>query len=161
MRAIQGILLVTFLAVGYAAERSHYTRDFALRLEPVASQIRTGTAPLFRLTLTNISDHTRRILNVDGRRADLQHSYYDLVIWKAGKEMWVPRAISDPGPISDADWLEIAPSATKSFLLTNFPQDLKTLRPGDYEASIRFWRDPYTSHSNAYDSPKAKFTIIE
>jgi len=153
-----------FLAVtlpASAAERPHYTRDFALVLEPVASRIRTGAVPSFRLTLTNISDHTCRILNIDGRRADLQHSYYDLVIWQDGKEIFVPRAISDPGPVSDADWASVAPGATKTFLLTSFPQNLKSLRPGVYEATIRFWRDPYTSRSNAYASPKAKFTVTE
>ncbi len=161
MRTIVCILLVTAGTIANAAERSHYTRDFALKLEPIVSQIRTGAVPSFRLTLTNISDHTCRILNVDSRRVELQHTYYDLVIWKDGKKLWVPRAISDPGPISDRDWLEVARGATKSFLLTNFPQNLESLRAGNYEGSIRFWRDPHTSHSNAYDSPKAKFTVTE
>lgn len=122
---------------------------------------RTGAVPSFRLTLTNISDHACRILNVDRRRADLQHSYYDLVIWQDGKEIFVPRAISDPGAVSDTDWVSIAPGATKTFLLTSFPQQLRSLRPGVYVATIRFWREPGTSHFNAYDSPKAKFTITE
>ena len=161
MRTSLWILLVAAETMVCAADRPHNTRDFALSLEPLVSQIHTGTVPCFRLTLTNISDHTCRILNLDRRRMDLQDTYYDLVIWQDGKELWVPRAISDPGPISDRDWLKVAPGATRSFLLTNFPQNLQSLRAGNYEASIRFWRDPYTSHSNAYDSPKAKFTITE
>lgn len=160
MRILSSFLVLAALAA-IAAERSHYTRDFALTLEPVVSQIRTGAVPSFRLTLTNISDHTCRVLNVDRRRDDLQHSYYDLVIWQDGKEIFVPRAISDPGPVSDADWVSIAPGATKTFLLKSFPQDLRSLRAGGYEATIRFWRDPHTSHSNAYDSPKTKFTVTQ
>ena len=142
-----------------ATEPSHYTRDFALTLEPLAPQIRKGTVPAFRLTLTNISDHTCRILNASRRRWDLQHTYYGLVIWKDGQEM--PRPISDPLPVTPADWLVVAPEATRTFLFNSFPQDLKALRPGSYEACLRFWRDPYTSSTNAYDSPKVTFTITE
>jgi hypothetical protein len=161
MRTLSFILFLTATLDISAAEQSHYTRDFTLTLEPVVSQIRTGTVPSFRLTLTNISDHACRILNIDGRRRDLQDTYYDLVIWQDGKEIFVPRAISDPGPVSDSDGVSIVSGATKTFLLTTFPQNLKSLRPGLYEATIRFWRDPYSSSSNAYDSPKAKFTVIE
>ena len=142
-----------------ATEPSHTTRDFALTLEPVSPQIRAGTVPAFRLTLTNISDHTCRILNPSRRRWDLQYSYYALVLWKDGQEL--PRAISDPLPVTPADWLEVAPEETRTFLFNRFPQDLKSLRPGSYEASIRFWRDPYTSSTNAYDSPRVVFKVIE
>jgi hypothetical protein len=79
--------------------------------------------------------------------------------WKEGKEM--PRAISDPLPVTVADWLEVAPEEARTFLLNRFPQDLKSLRSGSYEACIRFWRDSYTSSTNAYDSAKATFTVIE
>ncbi len=161
MRILSFFLFLAGTLAVRAAEQSHHTRDFALTLEPVVSQIRTGAVPSFRITLTNISDHACRILNIDGRRHDLQPTYYDLVIWQGGKEIPLDRAISDPGPVSDADWVSIASGATKTFLLTTFPQALQSLRPGVYEASIRFWRDPYTSFSNAYDSPKAKFTVTE
>jgi len=111
-----------------AMEPPHTTRDFALALEPVSPQIRAGTVPVFRLTLTNISDHTCRILNASRRRWDLQSSYYALVLWKDGQEL--PRAISDPLPVTPADWLEVAPGETRTFLFNRFPQDLKSLRPG-------------------------------
>jgi hypothetical protein len=161
MRILASFIFLAATLATSAAERSHHTRDFALTLEPVASQICTGAIPSFHLTLTNISDHTCRVLNIDRRRVDLQHTYYALVIWQDAKEIFVPRGISDPGAVSDDDWLSLAPGAKKSFLLTSFPQNLKLLRPGVYEATIRFWRDPFTSGSSAYDSPKAKFTVNE
>jgi hypothetical protein len=161
MRSLSFFLVLAATLDINAAEQSDHTRDFALMLEPVVSNIRTGVVPSFRLTLTNISDHACRILNIDGRRHDLQPTYYDLVIWQGGKEISLPRAISDPGPVSDTDWVSVASGATKTFLLTTFPQALQSLRPGVYEATIRFWRDPYSSPSNAYDSSKAKFIVTE
>ena len=120
-------------------------------------------ADLSEETLDKMAPGSRGTPTIDGDRIYIMsgigvvscHSIKD------GKEIWVPRAISDPGPISDGDWIQVAPRTTKSFVLTSFPQNLKLLRPGTYEAHIRFWRDPFTDYSNAYDSQRAKFTVTE
>jgi hypothetical protein len=89
----------------------------------------------------------------------LQHTYYELVITKDGKPVGVPRVISDPGPVSDADWLEIPPGGSKTFVLTNFPDQYEKLPPGVYEAHVDLWRDPYQSHGTAQKSPRVRFTV--
>jgi hypothetical protein len=142
------------------SQRQHTTGEFALSLQAIKLQIPAGTTPTFRLTFTNLSDHAFRILDAE-RRVDLQHTYYNLVITKDGQPVWVGRAISDPGPISDADWLEILPGATKTFVLTNFPEAFDQLPPGVYEAYVDFWRDPYQNHTTAYASDKARFTVTK
>jgi hypothetical protein len=147
-------------AFASAVEISHGTRDFALALQPIDSRISVGRAPRFRLTLTNISDHACRILNIE-RRRDLQDTYYDLIVIKNGRSVDVPRIISDPGPISDADWLQVPRGGTKTFTLTNFAHSYDTLPPGAYEAYVRFWRDPFQSHTSAYRSETAKFTVTK
>lgn len=149
-----------FIAGACGAEPPLGTRDFALALQPIESRVLVGTPPKFRLTLTNITDHPCRVLNIE-RRVDLQHTYYDLVVTKEGQPVRLPRAISDPGAISDADWLRIPRGATKTFTLTNFPQTYDRLPTGTYEAYVRFWRDPSQSHTNAYRSETAKFTVTK
>jgi hypothetical protein len=162
MRTITlAVLLVTLVSCSHVTavrEHTQVTRYLALTLDVVQPIILAGTAPRFRLTLHNVSDHPCRILDAD-RRVDLQHTYYELVVLKDGKPVDVPTIISDPGPVSDADWLEIPPNGAKSFILTNFPQRFETLPPGVYQAYVSFWRDPFQSHATAYASPLARFTV--
>ena len=152
--------LVSCSHVTPVTEHATATRDFALSLDVIQPVIPVGTTPRFRLTLKNVSDHACRILDAD-RRVDLQHTYYDLVVVKDGKSVEVPTAISDPGPVSDADWLEIPPGAVRTFILTNFPERFETLHPGVYQAYVDFWRDPFQSHATAYLSPQVRFTVTE
>ena len=154
IRVAASLLLLT-LSCSHAAQR-----ELALSLVPVESAIRAGTAPHFRLTITNVSDHIMQVLDAE-RRVDLQHTYYALVISKDGKPVDLPRAISDPGPISATDWVEIPPGQSKVFLLANFPEKFETLPAGVYEAYVNFWRDPLQSHSTAYRSPRVEFTVTK
>lgn len=157
------VLLATLVSCSHVTpvvERASSAHDLTLSLDAMQPVIPVGTSPRFRFTLTNISDHACRILDAD-RRVDLQHAYYDLVVTKSGKPVNVPRAISDPGPVSDTDWLELPPGGAKTFLLSKFPDQFETLPPGVYEAYVDFWRDPYQSHDMAYKSPMAKFTVTK
>jgi hypothetical protein len=111
---------------------------FTLSLQAIEPHIHVGTAPGFRLTLKNVSDHPCRIINAEAR-VDLQHTYYNLVVTKNGELVSVLRAISDPGPVSDADWVEVVAGGTRTFLLTDFPDAFDQLRPGAYEAESVYW----------------------
>lgn len=91
----------------------------------------------------------------------MKDTCYNLVVTKDGRPVSLPRAISDPGPVSDADWLEIAPGGTKTFVLSEFPDQFVALPPGVYEAYVEFWRDPSQSHTTAYRSPRARFTVTK
>jgi hypothetical protein len=91
----------------------------------------------------------------------LKDTYYNLVVTMGGHPVSVPRAISDPGPVSDADWLEVPPGGTRTFVLANFPDQFETLPPGAYEAYVEFWRDPYQSSTTMYPSGYAKFTVTK
>jgi hypothetical protein len=164
MRTIPFAVLLTALvscnSVSPVAEHASATHEFALSLGVVESAIPVSTAPRFRLTLTNVSDHACRILDAE-KRGDLRHTYYHLVVVKDGKEVDVPRAISDPGPVSEADWIVIPPGATKTFILADFPERFEMLPPGLYQAYVDFWRDPFQSHTSAYLSPLVRFTVTK
>src|SRR5882672_5741865 len=77
----------------YAGQESPSNHAFALGLRPIESSTRLGTIPKFRLTLTNISDRTCPLLNIE-RRVDLQHTYFELIVTTNGEPVRVPRAIS-------------------------------------------------------------------
>ena len=81
------------------------------------------------------------------------------MVLKGGKPVQVPIAISDPGPVFESVWLVLRPGGAKDFLLTSFAEQFETLLPGTYEAHVDFWQDPFESHTKAYASPEAKFTV--
>jgi hypothetical protein len=141
---IASLLLVScnhFRGVLRQADTGPY---FTLSLQAIEPHIRVGTAPRFRLTLKNVSDHSCRIINAEAR-VDLQHTYYNLEVTKNGEPVSVLRAISDPGPVSVGDSVEVVPGGTRTFLLTSFPDAFDQLRLGAYKAHVEFWRDPFQS----------------
>ena len=98
-------------------------------------------------------------MDIRDRRHDLQHTYYDLKVTRDGKPVDLPRAISDPGLIGDDDFVSLLPGGSVTFVLSNFPQPLEELPPGSYQASVRFWQDPYQSRETSYNSPEVTFTV--
>ena len=83
-----------------------------------------------------------RVLDPE-RRLDLKDAYYNLVVTKEGRPVSVPRAVSDPGPVSDADCLEIPPGDTKPFLLSKFPDEFETLpQPEPMRPTLSFGATP-------------------
>src|SRR5262245_14327795 len=98
------ILLVAIHAAFYleisalTAQEKNSKSALSLKLEAVNETIRAGSRPVLRFTIKNVSDADEKILKP---RGDLQDTYYDLVVSKEGKEHSLPRAISDPGPVSD------------------------------------------------------------
>jgi hypothetical protein len=163
MMRIITVLLATLVCCSRVAPvtgQPSGTNDLVLSLDAIEPVIAAGSVPRVRLTLTNVSDHVCRVLDVE-RRGDLRDTYCNLVVLKDGKPVDVPRAISDPGPVSDTDWLAILPKGTKTIVLTRFPDQFEALPPGVYEAYVDFWRDPYQSHDTAYKSPWARFTVTK
>ena len=132
--------------------------NFSLTLQPTEPSFRAGTIPSFRLTLTNITDHSCSLLNFE-ERPDLQHTYLKVVVTTDAGPVSVPLAISDPGPISDADWIQISAGGVKVLMLTNFAPCYELLPPGSYKAHVKFWPDPL--RVMAYSSAEVHFEVIK
>lgn len=152
------VSMVLNTLVSAAVHETNVARPIALTLWPVQSEITAGHAPQFRLTLSNTTDRVQRVLNI-AKRIDLQHTYYNVVVAQKGKPISGFRAISDPGPVSETDWIEIPPGTTRTFPLTNFPDAFDQLPSGSYEAFVEFWQNPYESHKTRYTSNSATITI--
>lgn len=96
-----------------------------------ASQVKAGNTPQFSVVVSNDTDRSVRVLDVrDGRRPDLQDSYFELFVIQGTRVIDVPVAISDPGPLSSSDWLEIRPGARVEFRRVSYKRALEKLPPG-------------------------------
>jgi hypothetical protein len=129
-------------------------------LETTSPTVKAGEVPKFKLTICNEGDCPERIIDLtSGCRPDLQDSIYDLEVTQGGKEVDVPRIISDPGPIVENDFLELKPGEKVSFELTRFPSMFGMLPVGFYQARVRFWQVPYEPGQTFLYSSYAEFTV--
>jgi hypothetical protein len=128
----------------------------SLKLEVVKAKIPSATAPVLRLTIENVGKADEKFLKL---RGDLQDTYYDLVITNERKSISLPRAISDPGPIAESDFLILKPGKKATFEFSNYAVAVDRLSPGKYEAQIRFWQNPDKPSTTAVMSPAATFTV--
>ena len=137
-------------------------RPIRLSLEASGKTVKVGEVPKFKLTIRNEGDAPERIIDLSGgRRADLQDTYYDLEVTQGGKAVDVPRAISDPGPLGEKDFLNLKAGEKVTFELTRFAAALGRLPPGAYRARVRLWQDPLQPATSAFFSPYAEFTVRE
>lgn len=130
-------------------------RPLVLDLQPVKEPFKSGTVPAFRLTIRNEGKVAEKVLKL---RGDLQDTYFDLKVTKDGKPVNLPRAISDPGPITNDDYVTLQPGQKVTYDLTRFATALDRLSPGEYKATVRYW-PPSEASEKSYHSPEAKFNI--
>ncbi len=69
----------------------------------------------------------------------------------------MPRAISDPGPITDADYVTLKPGESVTYELKRFAPAWETLPVGKYTAVICVW--PPGERERTFSSSEAKFEI--
>lgn len=141
-------------------EEDQTKRTISLLLEESEKSVKRGSVPNFQLTIKNTGNEAERVIDLrDDRRADLQDTYYELEVTKGGNPVDVPRMISDPGPISDKDFVTLKSGETVTFDFSRFALALQSLPPGMYQARVRFWQDPYRSWKTSFRSPPAEFVV--
>jgi hypothetical protein len=137
-------------------------KEVSVALVAEASRVKAGERPQFSVVVSNDTDRPVRILDVrDGRRTDLQDTYFELFVIQATGALDVPIVISDPGPLSAADFRELRPGARVEFRRISYKRALEKLAPGAYEAFVLFWRDPLESPTTRCRSTAARFTVHE
>jgi hypothetical protein len=154
-------LLVIYLAShmdssALTAQEKKPKPALSLKLEAAKETVAAGTEPVLRLTIENVGMVDEKILKP---RADLQDTYYDLVVTKEGKPLELGRAISDPGPIPEESFLALKPGKKVTFEFSRYAVAVHSLPPGKYQAQIRLWQDPYKSHTTAIMSPATTFVV--
>ncbi len=144
-------VVVTLIAIFATTSRAD-----SLRLLPIKQTVTAGTRPHFTLQITNDTSAAERFIDVRrGRRTDLRDNLYRLfVAGKNGKEIDLPQAISDPGPIDESDYFVLGPSKSAEIDLPNSPHQLQELPPGKYTAWVeyRHWEYPNGSRPTVKSS---------
>jgi len=125
-------------------------------------RIRAGTRPQFSVSVTNTSSSSIRVLDVrDGRRNDLQDVYFELVIVKDGRVVDLPTVISDPGPISSADYLVLNPGEHLDVRQLSYKRVAERLAPGEYAAVVLLWRNPEEAPTSRCRSSDVRFVVTD
>ena len=84
-------------------------------------------------------------------RGDLRDNYAKLRVTQNGKNIDVPRMISDPGPTSDSAYELLMPNQRLSFEHRGTPFLLAKLPPGEYSATVALqpdWKDTAVKSNN-------------
>jgi hypothetical protein len=124
----------------------------ALSISVEPSEFAAGSWPSFVVTLTNTSTEPIRVLNFDARR-DLQDAYLPIKITDGRDVLSLPRAISDPGPLSKDAIVVLAPNSSTTLKLSTIAPAVHLLKPGRYVAVVEyrapeFFITPYPSSAN-------------
>jgi hypothetical protein len=122
--------------------------------------VKAGTRPQFSVVVTNKTDSSIRVLDVrDGRRNDLQDTYFELFIVEGARVVNLPSVISDPGPISDVDYAVLRPGERIEVRLVSYKRVAERLPPGNYSAFVLFWQNPQMPPTSRCRSNEARFTV--
>lgn len=101
-----------------------------------------------------------RVLDVrNGRRGDLQDVYFELFIVAGHQPVDLPVVISDPGPVSDADYAVLKPGERIEVRTLSYTRLAERLPAGKYSAFILFWQNPAASHTSRCRSNEVPFVI--
>ena len=143
LRAMTVLVAVLLACCGHLGaaddDKGQTKRTISLSLVAVEGAVKRGALPKFRLTIRNTGKQPERVLDVrDGRRQDLQDTYYDLEVTDSEKVVDLPRAISDPGPISDKDFVALKPGEAVTVHLSDFAPRWRDYRRGGTKPASGF-----------------------
>ena len=137
----------------FAFTHTNEEKPLQITLSIKKSVIKFGEFPRLELVVANVSNKEIKILDLRNR-PDLQDNYGKVVFFRDGRRYhFRTAAISDPGPISDGDFIELSPNENIHIMLTDPPYDPKELRPGKYEVNFVYHSNPIEdTHSNYYQT---------
>ncbi len=137
-------------------------KEVSVRLMAQPARVKAGQRPQFALIISSNVDRPVRVLDVrNGRRPDLQHAYLELFVLKGRRFVDLPTAISDPGPLSSVDFLELAPRERVVFSRVSYTRALQELPPGAYDAFVLFWQDPMEPKTKRCRSTPGHFQVYK
>jgi hypothetical protein len=137
-------------------------RPVEVTLGTSTPKVKVGTRPTFYVSIANNDAQPVRVLNArDSRRTDLQEAYFELFVLSEGSIVDVPMLISDPGPISNYDYLTLGSGERLEVRPLSYKRVIERLPPGVYSAFILFWRDPELTHATRCRSSELRFAAFE
>ena len=118
--------------------------DYEATLTITPTSFQSSNAPLFHVVVRAEVDGLRML---DYKhRSDLLDNYGKMEVWREDAGFWDRlTGISDPGSISESDYIELKRSEVYSFEHRGYPFQLSDLPPGVYFAQLKLqrdWREP-------------------
>ena len=151
------LILSVFGAKANAPVDRHTWSAVSLQLS-VTSPVITGKRnPQFSVRITNSSERSVKILDIEGR-PDFQNEYCEIVVEQSGALVEILSAISDPGSLQHSAYVELHPGEQWEFILPNSPHALYLLPAGTYEAFLRLVSTPLES-AHAIVSNRVKLEV--
>ena len=134
------IELRTLQVVFALLEREHALADgLEVTLSMTDPELKRGEVPQFIVTVEPTTESVRVLRFQD--REDLKVNYARLVVTADGKDVDVPTLIYDPGPVFDADYIELKKGEQLRFEHDGLPRVLSELPPGTYSATVMLQPD--------------------
>jgi hypothetical protein len=113
-------------------------------------EITQGGVPTFQIFVRNNGVVPCKVLDVR-KREDLKDNYAEMkILGPDDRPVEMPRMISDPGPIGEQDWVNLAPGQAIAFEHDGKPWGLNRLSAGRYKVQLRF-RDPFLQREHKSD----------
>jgi hypothetical protein len=136
-------------------------RTAEVTVSPITPTVRVGTRPQFSVAITNKSDRPIRLLDVpNGRRKDLEHSFFELFILEGSRLVDLPIAISDPTRPADTDYTVAEPGERIEVRTLSYTREAERLPPGKYSAFILFSQDPNMPYTSRCRSSEGRFVVV-
>ncbi len=154
MLARLSVVVLVATALPMDTVYSQEKQALSAELEVAKKTSPQGTVPAFKLKITTIGQEPQKVLKL---RGDLQDTYFNLEVRQGGKPVSVPRAISDPGPVTDSDYVTLKPGESVTHELQRFASAWERLPAGKYTAVVRVW--PPGDREKSFFSSEAKFEI--
>jgi hypothetical protein len=149
-------LLVRSLAAAAFAGPSFAARAQAVTvtLSPETQEVVQGEAP--RLEVLVRANEPVRAVDL-ARRPDVAQRLAKVRLAGLGQMDDMPENYLDLGPMSDADYVPLAPGATLAFTTRGEPFKLAILAPGEYTVYLRYRAD---FPSPIVESSRVKFRVL-
>jgi hypothetical protein len=123
-------------------------------------RVKVGERPRFSARIHNDTHRPVRVIDVrQGRRPDLQASYFELFVTRRSSVVDTPIMISDPGPLGNDDFFDLSAGSVAEIRDLSYTRSLSELRSGTYDAFVLFWRDPLSPHATRCRSTAARFVV--
>jgi len=146
------LLLCAYPRVAHPSGPASSIQPLSLRLSVAPSVVPLGKSPRLRLSITNVSSQTQRLLP-PGRYPSLYH----VDVWRAGRRHGIGRpVIHQPSP-SEKDFLLLSPQQTITVLIPTFIADLASDREGMYRVVVILW--PLWTNEHEWQSSPATFIV--
>ena len=133
----------------FASPLFAWAGEVVVTLAPERQVIQSGESPRFVVEVRAVGTSVR--IMKFASRGDLRDNYAKLRVTQNGKNVDVPRMISDPGPTSDSAYELLMPNQRLSFEHRGTPFLLAKLPPGDYSATVALqpdWKDAPVKSNN-------------